>query len=293
MTAGDLRGKTIMMSGGSRGIGLAIALRAARDGANVALLAKTAEPHPRLSGTVYSAAEEIEAAGGQALPIVGDVRDDRVVDDAVEQCVARFGGIDIVVNNASAIDVSPSATISMKRYDLMQDINTRGTFLLSKMCVPYLREAANPHVLTLSPPLSLDPRWFGPHLAYTLAKFGMSMCTLGMAAEYADDGIAFNSLWPRTIIATAAVQNILGGDAAMARSRRPEIVADAAHHILTAPGGETTGNFFIDDEVLAEAGVTDLTALRLRRRRRPAPGSLLQVLRAPARRQRTLVSVRS
>ncbi|HUR85577.1 MAG TPA: NAD(P)-dependent oxidoreductase [Solirubrobacteraceae bacterium] len=255
----DLRGKTIMMSGGSRGIGLAIALRAARDGANVALLAKTAEPHPRLSGTVYSAAEEIAATGGQALPIVGDVRDDRLVDDAVEQCVARFGGIDILVNNASAIDVSPSATISMKRYDLMQDINTRGTFLLSRMCVPYLREAANPHVLTLSPPPSLDPRWFGPHLAYTLSKFGMSMCTLGMAAEFADDGIAFNSLWPRTIIATAAVQNILGGDAAMARSRRPEIVADAAHHIFMQPAYETTGNFFIDDEVLADAGVTDLS----------------------------------
>jgi len=254
----DLRSKTIMMSGGSRGIGLAIALRAARDGANVALLAKTAEPHPRLRGTVYSAAEEIEAAGGRALGIVGDVRDDRAVDDAVEQAVQRFGGIDIVVNNASAIDVSPSATISMKRYDLMQDVNARGTFLLSRMCLPYLREAGNPHVLTLSPPLSLDPRWYGPHLAYTLAKFGMSMCTLGMAAEHADAGIAFNSLWPRTIIATAAVQNVLGGDAAMARSRRPEIVADAAHHILTRPARTTTGNFFIDDEVLAQAGVTDL-----------------------------------
>jgi citronellol/citronellal dehydrogenase len=254
----DLRAKTIMMSGGSRGIGLAIALRAARDGANVALLAKTSEPHPRLSGTVHSAAEEIEAAGGQALAIVGDVREDRAVDDAVEQAVQRFGGIDIVVNNASAIDVSPSATISMKRYDLMQDVNARGTFLLSRMCLPYLREADNPHVLTLSPPLSLDPRWYGPHLAYTLAKFGMSMCTLGMAAEHADAGIAFNSLWPRTIIATAAVQNILGGDAAMARSRRPEIVADAAHHILTRPARTTTGNFFIDDEVLAQAGITDL-----------------------------------
>jgi citronellol/citronellal dehydrogenase len=254
----NLCAKTIMMSGGSRGIGLAIALRAARDGANVALLAKTSEPHPRLSGTVHSAAEEIEAAGGQALAIVGDVREDRAVDDAVEQAVQRFGGIDIVVNNASAIDVSPSATISMKRYDLMQDVNARGTFLLSRMCLPYLREADNPHVLTLSPPLSLDPRWYGPHLAYTLAKFGMSMCTLGMAAEHADAGIAFNSLWPRTIIATAAVQNVLGGDAAMARSRRPEIVADAAHHILTRPARTTTGNFFIDDEVLAQAGITDL-----------------------------------
>ena len=247
------------MSGGSRGIGLAIALRAAQDGANVALIAKTAEPHPRLKGTVFTAAEAIEAAGGNGLAIVGDVRDDAVIADAVEQAVERFGGIDIVVNNASAIDVSPSATISMKRYDLMQDVNTRGTFLLSRMCLPYLREAANPHVLTLSPPLSLDPRWYGPHLAYTLAKFGMSMCTLGMATEHADAGIAFNSLWPRTIIATAAVQNVLGGDAAMARSRRPEIVADAAHHILTRPARTTTGNFFIDDEVLAEAGVTDLT----------------------------------
>jgi len=253
----DLHGKTIVMSGGSRGIGLAIALRAARDGANIALIAKTAEPHPRLEGTVYTAAEEIEAAGGQALAIVGDVRDDAAVDDVVERAVGRFGGIDIVVNNASAIDVSPSLTISMKRYDLMQDVNTRGTFLLSRMCVPYLQEAENPHVLTLSPPLSLDPRWFGQHLPYTLAKFGMSMCTLGMAAEHAEAGIAFNSLWPRTIIATAAVRNLLGGEEAMARSRRPQIVADAAHHILTRPARETTGNFFIDDEVLADAGVTD------------------------------------
>jgi citronellol/citronellal dehydrogenase len=255
----DLRGKTIVMSGGSRGIGLAIALRAARDGANVTLLAKTAVPHPRLSGTIYTAAEEIEAAGGHALAVVGDVRDERAVDDAVERAVALFGGIDVVVNNASAIDVSPSATISMKRYDLMQDVNTRGTFLLSRMCVPYLREALNPHVLTLSPPLSLDPRWYGPHLAYTLAKFGMSMCTLGMAAEHSGSGIAFNSLWPRTIIATAAVRNVLGGEAAMARSRRPEIVADAAHAILTRPARMTTGNFFIDDEVLAAEGVTDLS----------------------------------
>ncbi len=254
----SLRDKTIIMSGGSRGIGLAIALRAARDGANIALLAKTAEPHPRLQGTIYTAAEEIEAAGGTALPIVGDVRDDDVVSGAVEQTAQRFGGIDIVVNNASAIDISPSSSIAMKRYDLMQDVNTRGTFLLSRTSVPYLREAENPHVLTLSPPLSLDPKWYGPHLAYTLAKFGMSMCVVGMAVEHADAGIAFNALWPRTIIATAAVQNLLGGDAAMARSRKPEIVADAAHHILTRPARETTGNFFIDDEVLAEAGVSDL-----------------------------------
>jgi citronellol/citronellal dehydrogenase len=256
----DLAGKTILMSGGSRGIGLAIALRAARDGADVALLAKTAVPHPRLPGTIHSAAAEIEAAGGQALAIVGDVREDTVVADAVERTFERFGAIDIVVNNASAIDVSPSTTIAMKRYDLMQDVNTRGTFLLSRTCVPYLRDADNPHVLTLSPPLSLDPKWYGAHLAYTLAKFGMSMCTLGMASEHARSHIAFNSLWPRTIIATAAVQNLLGGNAAMARSRRPEIVADAAHHILTRPARTTTGNFFIDDEVLAEAGVTDLSA---------------------------------
>lgn len=259
MSDATLAGKTIVMSGGSRGIGLAIALRAARDGANVTLIAKTAEPHPRLEGTIFTAADEIEQAGGSALPIVGDVRDDAVVIDAVERTVHQFGGIDIVVNNASAIDVSPSTTIAMKRYDLMQDVNTRATFLLSRTCVPYLHDAANPHVLTLSPPLSLDPRWYGPHLAYTLAKFGMSMCTLGMAAEHAEAGIAFNSLWPRTIIATAAVRNLLGGEAAIARSRRPEIVADAAHHILTRPARETTGNFFIDDEVLAEAGVTDLS----------------------------------
>ncbi|MGH2841566.1 MAG: SDR family oxidoreductase [Solirubrobacteraceae bacterium] len=256
----DLGGKTIVMSGGSRGIGLAIALRAARDGANVTLIAKTAEPHPRLEGTIYTAAEEIERAGGRALPFVGDVRDDAVVVDAVERTVDRFGGVDIVVNNASAIDVSPSSSIAMKRYDLMQDVNTRATFLLSRTCVGYLQEASNPHVLTLSPPLSLDPHWYGAHLPYTLAKFGMSMCTLGMAAEHADAGIAFNSLWPRTIIATAAVRNLLGGEAAIARSRRPEIVADAAHHILTRPARETTGNFFIDDEVLADAGVTDLGA---------------------------------
>jgi len=255
-----LGGKTIVMSGGSRGIGFAIALRAARDGANIALIAKTAQPHPRLKGTVFTAAQEIEAAGGNALAIVGDVRSDIVVADAVERTIERFGGVDVVVNNASAIDVSPSASISMKRYDLMQDVNVRATFLLSRTCVPYLRESENPHVLTLSPPLSLDPKWFGPHLAYTLAKFGMSMCTLGMAAEHAAEGIAFNSLWPRTIIATAAVQNLLGGDAAMARSRRPEIVADAAHAILTRASRDTTGNFFIDEAVLVEAGITDFSS---------------------------------
>jgi citronellol/citronellal dehydrogenase len=255
----DLHGKTIIMSGGSRGIGLAIALRAARDGANVALIAKTAEEHPKLEGTVFTAAEQIEAAGGRALPIVGDVRDDAAVAEAVERTVERFGGVDIVVNNASAIDLSPSESIPMKRYDLMQDVNVRGTFLLSRTAVPHLRRAENPHVLTLSPPLTLDPRWYGAHLGYTLAKYGMSMVTLGMAREYANDGIAFNSLWPRTLIATAAVRNLLGGDEAMARSRRPEIVADAAHVVLTRVARANTSGFLIDDEVLAAAGVTDLS----------------------------------
>jgi citronellol/citronellal dehydrogenase len=256
----DLAGKTLFVSGGSRGIGLAIAVRAARDGANVALIAKTAEPHPKLEGTVYTAAEEIEAAGGQALPIVGDIRDEHQVAGAVEQAVERFGGIDVCVNNASAISVTGTEALEMKRYDLMQDINTRGTFVVSKTCIPHLKHADNPHVLTLSPPLLLDPKWLKAHVGYTIAKYGMSMCTLGMAAEFADDGIAFNSLWPRTIIATAAVQNLLGGDEAMRRSRKPEIVADAAYAIVTRPSRECTGNLFLAEDVLAEEGVTDLTA---------------------------------
>jgi citronellol/citronellal dehydrogenase len=258
----DLSGRTIVMSGGSRGIGLAIALRAARDGANVTLLAKTAEPHPTLPGTVHTAAEQIEAAGGRCLPVVGDVRDEESVRGAVEATVERFGGIDICVNNASAIDLRPTADIDMRRYDLMQDINCRGTFLLSKTSIPHLAQAPNPHILTLSPPIDLDPRWAGSHLGYTIAKYGMSLCTLGLAEELAPLGIAANSLWPRTLIATAAVENLLGGDAAMARSRRPEIVADAAHAILRGPSRETTGRFFIDDEVLAEEGVTDLAPYR-------------------------------
>jgi citronellol/citronellal dehydrogenase len=255
----DLKGRTIFMSGGSRGIGLAIALRAARDGANVAIIAKTTEPHPKLEGTIYTAAEQIEEAGGKALPIAGDIRDEESVVGAVEQTVDRFGGIDIVVNNASAIQIQGSEDLPMKRYDLMQDINTRGTFVVSRTCIPHLRKGTNPHILTLSPPLNMKPHWFKHHLGYTIAKYGMSMCTLGMAAEYADDGIAANSLWPRTIIATAAVQNLLGGDQAMARSRKPEIMGDAAHAILTRDSRECTGNFFIDDEVLAEAGITDLS----------------------------------
>jgi citronellol/citronellal dehydrogenase len=258
--AGALEGRTLFISGGSRGIGLSIALRAARDGANVALIAKTAEPHPKLEGTVYTAAVEIEAAGGRALPVVGDIRDTDQVLAAVQQTVDRFGGIDVCVNNASAISIAGTEALEMKRYDLMQDINTRGTFVVSKACIPHLKRAGNPHVLTLSPPLLLDPKWLKGHVAYTIAKYGMSMCTLGMAAEFADEGIAFNSLWPRTIIATAAVQNLLGGDEAMRRSRKPEIVADAAYAIVTRPSRACTGNLCLAEDVLAEEGVTDLAA---------------------------------
>ncbi len=254
-----LAGRTILMSGGSRGIGLAIALRAARDGANVALLAKTDQPDPRLEGTIHSAVAEIEQAGGHALAVVGDVRDDASVADAVARTAERFGGIDIVVNNASAIDLSRTPELSMKKYDLMQDINCRGSFLLAKTALPHLERSDAAHVLTLSPPLNLDPKWAGAHLGYTIAKYGMSLVTLGLAEELRDRGIAANSLWPRTLIATAAVQNLLGGDAAMRASRSPEIVADAAYVILTRDPRECTGNFFIDDEVLREAGVTDLS----------------------------------
>lgn len=252
-------GRTLLISGGSRGIGLAIALRAARDGANVALIAKTDQPHPKLEGTIHTAAAAIEEAGGNALPIVGDIRDEDRVAAAVAETVERFGGIDVCVNNASAINLVGTEQIEMKRYDLMQDINARGTFVLSKLAIPHLRESANPHVLTLSPPLSLDPRWARDHVAYTIAKYGMSLCTLGMAAEFRDDGIAFNSLWPRTIVATAAVQNLLGGDEAMARARTPEIMSDAAHAILTRPSRECTGNFFLAEDVLVEEGITDFT----------------------------------
>jgi citronellol/citronellal dehydrogenase len=246
------------MSGGSRGIGLAIALRAARDGARVALIAKTAEPHPKLPGTIYTAAEEIEAAGGEALPIVGDIRDAEAVEAAVAQTVERFGGIDAVVNNASAINLAPMRDLPVKRFDLMQQINSRGTFVVTRAALPHLRESSHAHVLTLSPPLSADPRWLAGHSAYTLSKMGMTMITLGLAADEAEAGIGANCLWPRTIIATAAVQNLLGGDEAMRRARTPEIVADAAHAVLLRDPRSTTGNVFIDDEVLAEAGITDL-----------------------------------
>ncbi|HRO29815.1 NAD(P)-dependent oxidoreductase [Citricoccus sp.] len=254
-----LSGRTILMSGGSRGIGLAIAVRAAQDGANVALLAKTERPHPKLEGTIHTAAAAIEAAGGQALPIVGDVRDEASVTQAVARTVERFGGIDVVVNNASAIDLSKTPDLPMKRYDLMQDINTRGSFLLAKTAQPHLGRSGAAHILTLSPPLNLNPQWAGRHLGYTIAKYGMSLVTLGLAEELRGQGIAANSLWPRTTIATAAVRNLLGGEEVVARSRIPEIMADAAHEILTRDPRECTGHFFIDDEVLAEAGVTDLS----------------------------------
>ena len=260
--ADSLNGRVIFMSGGSRGIGLAIATRAARDGTRVALMAKTAEPHPKLPGTVYTAAEEIQQAGGEALPIVGDIRDAGAVDEAVAQAVERFGGIDIVVNNASAINLSPMRDLEVKRFDLMQTINARGTFVITRACLPHLRESGHAHVLTLSPPLSVDRRWLAGHSAYTLSKMGMTMLTLGVAADEAEAGIGANCLWPRTIIATAAVQNLLGGDAAMAAARTPEIYADAAYEILTRDPRECTGNAYIDDEVLAEAEITDLERYR-------------------------------
>lgn len=253
----SLTGKTMFISGASRGIGLAIAKKVARDGANVAFIAKTAEPHPALPGTVYTAATEIEEAGGRALPIVGDIRNEEQVVAAVEATVELFGGIDLCVNNASAINLSNTESLPMKRYDLMQDINTRGTFLVSKACIPYLKASGNAHILTLSPPLNLAPHWFKNHVAYTIAKYGMSMVTLGLSEELASEGIAANCLWPKTIIATAAVQNLLGGDQAMAQSRRPEIVADAAYEIFQRDASANTGNFYIDEEVLAEAGVTN------------------------------------
>jgi citronellol/citronellal dehydrogenase len=254
-----LAGRTVLMSGGSRGIGLAIALRAARDGANVALLAKTDRPDPRLEGTIHTAADQIERAGGHALAVVGDVRDDASVASAVHRTVERFGGIDVVVNNASAIDLSRTPELSMKRYDLMQDINCRGAFLLSKTALPHLARSDVAHILTLSPPLNLNPVWAGRHLGYTIAKYGMSLVTLGLAEELREQGIAANSLWPRTLIATAAVQNLLGGEAAMRASRSPRIMADAAYEILTRDPRTCTGRFFVDEDVLREVGVTDLT----------------------------------
>jgi citronellol/citronellal dehydrogenase len=253
----DLSGQTMLISGGSRGIGLAIALKAAADGANVALLAKTAEPHPKLEGTIFTAAEEIEKAGGTALPIVGDVRSDESIEDVVARTVERFGGIDICVNNASAIDLSNVDDLRMKSYDLMQDINVRGTYALSKASVPHLRKSNNGHILTLSPPITLEPKWLAPHTAYTIAKYGMTLAGLGLAEELKADGVASNTLWPRTLVATAAVQNLLGGDAAMKMARTPAIYADAAYHVLTQDSREYTGQSLLCEDVLKSAGVTD------------------------------------
>ncbi len=256
----SLRGKTLFVSGASRGIGLAIALRAARDGANVAIAAKTADAHPKLPGTIHTAAAEIEAAGGSALALQCDIRFEEHVAAAVEATVARFGGIDVCVNNASAISLTDTLATDMKRYDLMQQINARGTFLCSRATIPHLKKSANPHVLTLSPPLDMQAKWFAPHVAYTSAKFGMSLCTLGMAEEFRSDGIAFNSLWPLTTIDTAAVRNLLGGESLARVSRTPEIIADAAYRILTKPSRECTGNFFVDEVFLRNEGVTDFSA---------------------------------
>lgn len=255
----SLKGKTIFMSGGSRGIGLAIALRAARDGANVAIAAKTATPHPKLPGTIYTAAQEIEEAGGQALPLVCDIRVEENVQAAIDATVEKFGGIDICVNNASAISLTPTALTTMKKYDLMNQVNARGTFLLSKLCQPHLKAASNPHIMNLSPPLDMSPKWFRNHTAYSIAKYGMSLCTLGMAEEFRSQGIAVNSLWPMTAIDTAAVRNVLGGDAMAKMSRVPDILADAAHIILTQDAKTCTGNFFIDELILRDHGVTDMT----------------------------------
>ena len=258
-----LKGKTLFITGASRGIGLAIALRAARDGANIAIAAKTAEPHPKLEGTIFTAAKEVEAAGGKALPIACDIRFEEQVQAAVEQTVKKFGGLDICVNNASAISLSPSVTTDMKRYDLMHGINARGTFLVSKTCIPHLEKAANPHILMLSPPLDMDPKWFAPHVAYTMAKFNMSIIALGLSGELKGDGIAVNTLWPRTTIATAAVKNLLGGDTLMRMSRSPEIMGDAAHLIFTQDAKTFTGRFCIDDTLLYEHGVRDFDKYRV------------------------------
>ena len=259
----SLNNKTLFITGASRGIGLAIGLRAARDGANVVIAAKTAEPHPKLEGTIYTAADAITKAGGKALPLVVDVRDEESVKAAIAKTVETFGGLDIVVNNASAINLSSTEAVDMKRYDLMNQINTRGTFMVSKFAIPHLARAANPHILMLSPPLDMSEKWFAPHLAYSIAKYGMSLCVLGLAGELRGRGIAVNALWPRTTIATAAVNNLLGGDALMKASRTPDILADAAHMIFTTPSRELTGQFLIDDTFLVSRGVTDFDHYRV------------------------------
>ncbi len=267
----SLKGKTIFITGASRGIGKAIGLRAARDGANIVVAAKTTEPHPKLEGTVYTAVKELEAAGGNALACITDIRFEEQVQAAVDKTVATFGGIDILVNNASAISLTGTLDTPIKRYDLMNGVNARGTFLTSKVCLPHLLKASNPHILNISPPLSMEPRWFAHHVAYTMAKYGMSMCVLGMAEEFRQQGVAVNALWPRTAIATAAVQNLLGGADAIRHARKPEIMADAAHAILIRESRQCTGNFFIDDEVLRETGVTDFDSYAV------APGESLRI----------------
>ena len=271
----SLRGKTVFVSGASRGIGLAIALRAARDGANVAVPAKTAERHQKLPGTIYSAAKEIEAAGGQALPLVMDVRDEIMVQRAMDATATAFGGVDIVVNAASAIFRTPVEKTEMKRYDLMQQINTRGTFCVSRAAVPWLRKSANPHVLTMAPPLNISARWAAGHVAYTISKYGMSLCTLGMAAEFAPEGIAFNALWPRVGIATAAIEFAVGDRDELRRCRTPEIMADAAYAIFNRPARSCTANFFIDDELLYADGVRDFQQYRVDPTTELRPGMFL------------------
>ena len=259
----SLAGKTLFIAGASRGIGLAIALRAARDGANIAIAAKTSEPHPKLTGTIYTAAEEIERAGGKALPLVVDVRDEAMVKEALAETAAPVGGLDIVVKNDIAIQHTPVTETDMKRFDLMHQVNARGTFVVSKWAIPYLEKAANPHILMLSPPLDMKEKWFAPYTGYAMAKFGMSLVVLGLAGELRPKGIAVNALWPRTVIATAAVQNLLGGDAMIRKARKPEIVADAAYAVFSSSARELTGRFLIDDNFLAENGVTDFDRYRV------------------------------
>jgi citronellol/citronellal dehydrogenase len=259
----SLKDKTLFITGASRGIGLAIGLRAARDGANIAIAAKTDTPHPKLPGTIHTAAQEIKDAGGNALPLVVDVRDEESVKTAIERTVATFGGLDIVVNNASAIQLTPVAQTDMRRFDLMHQINARGTFVTSKHAIPHLEKAANPHILMMSPPLDMQEKWFAPHAAYTMAKFGMSLVVLGLAGELRRNGIAVNALWPRTTIATAAVKNLLGGDTLMRRSRTPEILADAAYAVFSKPAKDFTGRFLIDDTFLAGEGITDFDRYRV------------------------------
>lgn len=259
----SLQGKTLFITGASRGIGLAIALKAAREGANIAVAAKTDTPHPKLPGTIHSAAEEIEKAGGKALPLVVDVRDEVNVNEALKKTADKFGGIDIVINNASAIQLLPTTQLDMKRFDLMHQINTRGTFVVSKFAIPFLEKSKNPHILMMSPPLDMQQKWFAPHTGYTMAKYGMSLVVLGLSGELKSKGIAVNALWPRTTIATAAVNNLLGGDTLMQRSRTPEILADAAIRIFEKPSREFSGNFLIDDSFLAGEGVTDFDKYRV------------------------------